>query len=289
MYPLNFVKLHGQGNDFILIDGLKEEVDLPPHLIHHLCRRRFGVGADGVLLLLPSQVADFRMRIYNADGSEAEMCGNGIRCLGKYVYDHGLIDRLALTVETGAGIKSLKLALREGRADRITVNMGMPVFEKSRIPMAGERGEAIQEGIPIDNLTLKITALSMGNPHCVLFVDEIASAPVEKLGPLLENSRFFPQRTNVEFVSVLKRDELEARVWERGVGETLACGTGACAAAVASARSDFADRKVVVHLPGGDLEVDWQEDGYVYLTGPVVEIYQGMVLEEWLLQQYEED
>lgn len=272
---MEFVKAHALGNDFIIIDGLAREVELSAEKVRSLCDRRFGIGADGVLVLLPSKKADFRMRIFNADGGEAEMCGNGIRCLATYIYEKGLSLKRDLTIETLAGSRNITLNIVGGKAQSFRVDMGKPTFTRSKIPMLGRGKEAVGELLKVGDLELLATCLSMGNPHCVLFVSNVKTAPVERLGPAVEYLSIFPERTNVEFVEVLNKHELRMRVWERGAGETLACGTGAAASLVAAVRNNLTRRKATVHLQGGNLLVEWAKDDSVYLAGPAKLVYSG--------------
>jgi len=277
-----FVKMHGCGNDYVYIDCRERVIEDPAALARRLSDRHFGIGADGLILILPSERADFRMRIFNADGSEAEMCGNGIRCFAKYLYDRKLIPSEETRIETGAGVLTVRIQAQDGVAKAVTVNMGAPRLERDEVPVLGPPGRAVDEELTIEvphegNVTLRYTALSMGNPHCVIFVDNVDDYPVGTHGPLVENHRIFPNRTNVEFVQVLGRDELKMRVWERGSGETLACGTGASASLVAAVLNGKTDRRATVHLLGGDLEIEWADDGRVYLTGPAEEVFEGVV------------
>jgi diaminopimelate epimerase len=275
---MRFTKMHGLGNHFILVDGFQEKLNEAtlPETACQLCDRHFGIGADGLILVLPSRVADFRWRIFNPDGSEPESCGNGIRCLAKFVYERKLTAETTLTVETLGGVKTLQLNVAGGKVHTVQVDMGEPAFIRRLIPMGGpEEAEALHESIQADGAKLDVTCLSVGNPHCVTFVDEVEQFPVEKLGPQVENHALFPRRTNAEFVQVVNREELWVRVWERGAGETLACGSGACASVIAAARTGRADRRAVVHLLGGDLQIEWAEDGHVHMTGPAVEVFQG--------------
>lgn len=272
---VEFVKAHALGNDFIIIDALARKIEFSAEKVRHLCDRRFGVGADGILLLLPSKKADFRMRIFNADGGEAEMCGNGIRCLAKYIYKKGLSSERELAIETLSGERRVVLNVTGKDVQSVQVDMGKPIFTRSKIPMLGDEKEAVDELLKVGDLDLKVTCLSMGNPHCVIFVSNVKAVSVERLGPAIEDLPVFPKRTNIEFVEVLNKNELQMRVWERGAGETLACGTGAAASLVAAARNNFALRKATVHLQGGDLLVDWGKDDRVYLTGPATLVYSG--------------
>ena len=277
---MNFTKKQGLGNDFIMIDGFKET--LSPDLMtmtKQLCDRHFGIGADGVIIVLPSDKADYRMRIINADGSEVEMCGNGIRCFAKYVYEAGLLpqgqDRF--TVETLAGIMTPRIVLQGDNATAVTVDMGEPVLERGDVPMLGPVGQAINEPIAVLDTTFSLTAVSMGNPHCVIFVDDVEQIDLIKYGPALENHSAFPRKTNVHFVEVMNRQELRMRVWERGVGITLACGTGACAVLVAAVLNKKTERKAKVHLPGGTLEIEWADNNHIYMTGPAQSVFTGKV------------
>ncbi|MGI9952309.1 diaminopimelate epimerase [Moorellaceae bacterium AZ2] len=278
---LHFTKMHGLGNDFVLVNCFKEKIpgDLA-EVARRLCHRRFGVGADGLVFLLPSQVAELKMRIFNPDGSEAEMCGNGIRCLARFAYEEGLVPGPAIRVETLAGIIVPQLIVEGGRVVGVRVDMGEPRLARRDIPMSGNEERAIDIPLEVKGETVKVTCVSMGNPHCVLFVPAVDSAPVTTLGPLIENHTLFPQRTNVEFIEVLNPAEVKMRVWERGAGETLACGTGACAAVVAAALTKRTGRQVTVHLAAGDLTIEWAPDNRVFMTGPAVRVFDGVYLEE---------
>lgn len=271
MKIIEFVKMHGLGNDFILVDCLHQEIDDPKEFAIKYCNRRFGIGADQLLLLYPSEIADFKMRIFNADGSEVEMCGNGIRCFAKYVWDRGLSDKEVLLVETLAGIIKPK---RVG--ELIQVDMGKPEFAPSKIPVDVDGERAFDIRLEVLGWHVRLNCVSMGNPHAVIFLEEDPkNFAVSKYGPLIENHPTFPNRTNVEFAYVINPSEISMRVWERGAGETLACGTGACATAVAAMTKGLTDRKVTVHLLGGDLQIEWAEDGHVYMTGPAEEVFEG--------------
>jgi len=275
---MRFTKMHGLGNDFVMVDAFEEKLDEAtlPERARELCDRHFGIGADGLILVLPSRVANFRMRIFNPDGSEPESCGNGIRCFARFVYDRKKTADTTLTVETLGGVQTLKLNVAGGTVQTVRADLGEPAFARRLIPMRGpEEGEALNEKVKVDGAKLDVTCLSVGNPHCVTFVDDVERFPVEKLGPQLEQHSLFPRRTNVEFVQVLNRRELRVRVWERGVGETLACGSGACASVIAAARTERADRRATVHLLGGELQIEWCGDGHVQLTGPAVEVFTG--------------
>ena len=274
---MKFTKMQGTGNDYILIQDFERRVVRAAALARRMCQQHFGVGADGLILILKSRRADFKMRIFNPDGSEAEMCGNGIRCLGKLVYERRLTRKKELTIETAAGIRTLRLLVRKGKVFRVAVNMGRPGLEREAIPILGQGSPVLAQRITSLGKTFSATCLSMGNPHCVIFVKRLAPFPVERFGPVIENLPIFPQRTNVEFARVLNRGEVEVRIWERGVGETLACGTGTSAVAVAGVLTGRTDRKIHIHLLGGDLQVDFRADGCVYLAGPANIVFQG----EW--------
>jgi diaminopimelate epimerase len=272
---MRFIKMHGIGNDYVYVDCFQQTVREPEKLAVQMSDRHFGVGGDGLILIMPSDQADARMRMFNADGSEAQMCGNGIRCLAKYVYDSGISRKSKLTVETLAGVLQLELLAANGTVQKVKVNMGMPRLRRQDIPMLGEGEQVLGETLTAGDREFTVTCVSMGNPHCVIYVDEVAQFPVTQYGPLLEHHPQFPQRTNVEWIEWLNRKEIRQRTWERGSGETLACGTGACAAAVASVLNRKTDRRVTVHLLGGDLEIEWADDNHVYMTGPAVEVFRG--------------
>ena len=267
-----FTKMHGLGNDFIVIDCRKKKIAGLSRLMKKLSHRQFGIGFDQALVLLPSKKADFRMDIYNADGGRVEMCGNGIRCFAKYIWDRKLSKKDVLEIETLAGIIKPKKA-----SSLVQVDMGEPIFEGKDIPIS-LNGRVIQYPLIVEEKEFKITCVSMGNPHCVIFVDDVDNFPVAKYGPLIENHPLFPKRTNVEFIQVINKKRIKMRVWERGSGETLACGTGACAALVAANLNGLAGRKVVIHLAGGDLKIEWSlKDNHVYMTGPATEVFTGVV------------
>jgi diaminopimelate epimerase len=275
---LKFAKMHGAGNDYVYVNCFETEIEDPAALAIELSSRNFAIGADGLILIMPSEVADVRMRMFNSDGSESEMCGNGIRCVAKYAYDHNLVDKTEITAETGAGILTLQLFPNaDDRIEKVRVNMGRPRLKRGEIPMTGSAEDQVV-GIELDVLdrTFRITCASMGNPHCVIFVEDVDQFPVEKYGPVIENHEIFPRRTNVEFVEVVSRTELKQRTWERGSGETLACGTGASAVTVAAVLNDLTERKVLNHLLGGDLEMEWAEDGSVFMTGPAIQVFEGV-------------
>lgn len=274
---ISFTKMHGTGNDYIYINAMKKMPKKPESLAVQMSDRHYGVGSDGLILVLPSDEADFRMSMFNPDGSEAEMCGNGIRCFVKYVFDKGLTKKKEISVETLAGIKHLKLQVRNNKVTSVLVDMGEPVLQRERIPMLGEPGMVIREQLPLEDGTrFSITSVSMGNPHVVIFVEDIVNFPVAKYGPLIENNDLFPRRTNVEFVQIINEKEVIQRTWERGTGETLSCGTGASAVTVACILTKKTERKLKVHLSGGDLDLEWKEkDNHVYLKGPAVEVFEG--------------
>jgi diaminopimelate epimerase len=271
---MKFWKMHGLGNDFIVIENSDERIGdtEAAELAQKLCERRFSVGADGLLLVCNSAVADVKMRIFNADGSEAEMCGNGMRCFAKYCYENNIAKKSELTVETLAGIKRTWLTVEDDTVVSVMVDMGTPTLDRSEIPMLG-RGTCVNEDLQVNGEKYKVTCLSVGNPHCVVFVDEVDDFPVQIVGPKIENHGLFPKKTNVEFAQVLSRSELKVRVWERGCGETLACGTGACAAVAAGNLLRKVGNKVRVHLVGGDLEVEYAER--LFLSGPAQKVFEG--------------
>jgi len=271
---VQFWKMHGLGNDFIVIDNIDGKIgdSEAAGLAQKLCERRLSVGADGLLLLSNSTVADARMRTFNADGSEAEMCGNGVRCFAKYIYENGILKKKELAVETLAGVKNVWLTVGNEAVESVKVDMGTPEWDRSKIPMQGQ-GTCINQDLRVDEENYKVTCLSMGNPHCVIFVDNVDEFPVEYVGPIVENHEAFPKRANVEFAQVSGRDELKVRVWERGCGETMACGTGACASAVVANRLGKVGGKVKVHLRGGDLLLD--VEARVFMTGPAEKVFEG--------------
>ena len=269
--------MHGLGNDYIVIDDRDQKISDASALAKKLCERRFSVGADGLLLVCNSKVADVKMRIFNADGSEAEMCGNGIRCFSKYCFENGIAKKEAFSVETLSGIKPVWLAVKDGEAQVVKVDMGAPNWERSAIPMLGE-GTSINENLEVDGELYKVTCLSMGNPHCVTFVDNVDEFSVDYVGPIIENHKAFPKRTNVGFVQVLNKAELKVRVWERGCGETLACGTGTCAAVAAANKLGKVGNKVTVHVLGGELQVEVGKT--LFLSGAAEKVYEGTLFEE---------
>ncbi len=282
---MKFYKSHGLGNDFIIINCLEiPEFDYTG-ASRILCRRGTGIGADGLIVLLPSHNADFRMRIFNCDGSEAEMCGNGIRCLGKYIYDSRLSSRLEFEIETLAGVKKLSCHKNErGKISSVLVNMGIPLFQPDKIPVKGISLPAVMDyPMFFNDRELKINCLSMGNPHCVIFIDDCQDLAIEETGPFLENHSLFPERINVEFVSLLSEDRIKVKVWERGVGLTGACGTGACASAVIAMLKGYVKRNVIVELPGGELQVMWDKENFVHMNGEVEGVFYGELSEEIIL------
>jgi diaminopimelate epimerase len=276
---MKFTKMQGAGNDYVYVNCFEENVTNPAEVARKVSNRNFGIGSDGLILIMPSSVADVRMRMFNSDGSESEMCGNGIRCVAKYAYDHGIVSKKEITAETGAGILTLQLFTNsDNRVDRVRVNMGDPRLTRTEIPMTGDGSlRVVNEPLNILHSIFSITCVSMGNPHCVIFVDDVESFQVEKYGPLIENHELFPRRTNVEFVQIISRNEVRQRTWERGAGETLACGTGASAVIVAGVLNNLTERRIINHLSGGDLEMEWPENGPVFMTGPAVEVFNGEI------------
>jgi len=274
---MKFTKMHGAGNDYVYIDGFAETVSDPAALAIKVSDRHFGVGSDGLILILPSEVADVRMRMFNADGSEAEMCGNGVRCVAKYARDHGLVSGDEIRVETGAGVLPLQLAFAaDGTVERVRVNMGMPRLMAGEIPTTlTADGMVVNVRLEVLDKTFAVTCVSMGNPHCVIYVDDVDTFPVATYGPAIENHPAFPKRINVEFVEIVSPTEVRQRTWERGAGETLACGTGASAVTVAGVLTGRTERSLVNHLRGGDLFLEWCEAGEVLLSGPAVEVFSG--------------
>ena len=273
-----FTKMHGLGNDYVCINCFRERVEDPPGFARALCDRHYGIGADGLILICPSKVSDFKMEIYNSDGSVAGMCGNGIRCLGKYVYDYGLTGKETLSIETKSGIRNMHLQIRDGKACGAMVDMGVPRLNAHSIPILSEKDLVINDPIEVQEKNYRMTGISMGNPHAVIFSEEINGIFLEETGRELEFHPRFPERANIEFCHVTARDRMEIRVWERGVGETLACGTGACAAVVASVLNDLTDEEVIVKLLGGELSVRWDRKvNHVFLEGPAVKVFDGVL------------
>lgn len=274
---MRFTKMQGAGNDYVYINGFQERVSDPSSLAVAVSDRHFGIGADGLVLILPSEIADVRMRMFNADGSEAQMCGNAIRCVAKYAWDHGLTAANPMRIQTEAGIKEIQVFLgADGWVNRARVNMGTPILDGPTIPIAIAKDRIINEPIASASGTYTITGVSMGNPHVTIYVDDVAKVDLERVGPELERHPLFPQRMNVHFVQIGSPSELTMRTWERGSGITLACGTGASAVCVAGVLTGRSQRKVLIHLYGGDLELEWNErDNRVYMTGPAVEVFSG--------------
>lgn len=273
---MRFTKMHGAGNDYVYVNCFSEPFPTDPAaLAIAVSDRHQGIGADGLILICPSERGDARMRMYNADGSESEMCGNGIRCVAKYVHDHGIAKKELLRIETGRGVLTLQLFIEQGQARRIRVNMGPPILKSADIPTTLPGDPPIKQALSVGGRELRVTCVSMGNPHCVTFVDEITDEWVLGIGPQIETHPAFPRRVNAEFIQVWSPTEFNMRVWERGSGETQACGTGACAACVAGVLAGVTERRVLAHLPGGDLELEWAESGDVFLTGEAVEVFSG--------------
>ena len=273
-----FTKMHGLGNDYVCINCFRERVEDPPGFARALCDRHYGIGADGLILICPSKVSDFKMEIYNSDGSVAGMCGNGIRCLGKYVYDYRLTGKETLSIETKSGIRNMHLHIQDGKACGAMVDMGVPRLNAHSIPILSEKNLVINDPIEVQKKNYRMTGISMGNPHAVIFSEEINGISLEETGRELEFHPRFPERANIEFCHVTARDRMEIRVWERGVGETLACGTGACAAVVASVLNDLTDEEVIVKLLGGELSVRWDRKvNHVFLEGPAVKVFDGVL------------
>jgi len=277
-----FFKMQGLGNDYVYIDCIngKEPIDIK-NLTNRLSNRHFGVGSDGLILLCKSKVADLKMRMFNSDGSEAQMCGNGIRCVAKLAYELGLICEEITTIETLSGIKTLKLNIVKGKVKTVEVDMGAPILEATKIPVSSSakiEDKKVKAEVKVKNKKIELTCVSMGNPHAVTFVNNIKNFKVAEYGPILENADIFPEKANIEFVEVVDKNNIKMRVWERGSGETLACGTGACSSVVASRLNGYTDRKVNVQLLGGNLEIEWKPNNHVHMTGPAVTVFKG----EWI-------
>ncbi len=286
---MKFSKMHGAGNDYIYVNCFEENVTDPEKLAVILSRRHYSVGSDGLVLIMPSDKADFRMRIFNADGSEAMMCGNATRCIGKYVYDFGLTAKTDITLETNSGIKYLTLFTENGKVRKVTVDMGKAILTPRDIPIDSSLERFIAQPVTADGITYKVTAVSMGNPHAVIFTDDVDSLDLEKIGPPMENHELFPNRVNTEFVQVINSRTLKMRVWERGSGETYACGTGTCATVVAACLNGICrqDEDVLVHLVGGDLTINYKSDGTVLMTGGAEYVYTGEVSDEYIKSEME--
>jgi len=278
MSQLRFTKMHGAGNDYVYVNLFEEQLPASPEKLAPLVSdRHFGIGGDGLILITPSEVADARMRMFNADGSEAEMCGNGLRCVAKYVYDHGIAKKDKLTLETGAGVLAVQLETDGDVARRVTVNMGEPILDAAKIPTTFGESPVVNQRLEAGGREFAVTCVSMGNPHCVIFVDKADDDLVLKIGPQIEKAAQFPSRVNVEFIEIISPTEVRQRTWERGSGETLACGTGASAVCVAGVLTGKLERRIMNHLLGGDLELHWNEDdNHVYMTGPAEEVFSGV-------------
>lgn len=275
---MKFTKMQGLGNDYVYVNCFEEKIENPPAVARYVSDRHFGIGSDGLIMINPSEVADFEMEMYNADGSRGEMCGNGIRCVAKYVYDYGLTDKTQISVETLGGIKYLDLTVEDGKVVLVKVDMGKPELKSDLIPIISENEKVIDEPIEVDGQVYHMTGVSMGNPHTVNYVDDVKNLDLEKIGPKFENHERFPKRINTEFVHCIDRNTVEMRVWERGSGETLACGTGACAVAVASILNNLTDTRVTVKLLGGDLQIEWdREKNHVFMTGPAKVVFDGVI------------
>lgn len=276
---MKFTKMHGIGNDYVYVNCLQEEVKDPSETAKFVSDRHFGIGSDGLILIKPSDKADFEMEMYNSDGSRGEMCGNGIRCVAKYVYDYGLTDKTQISVDTLAGVKYLDLKVEAGKVLEVTVNMGEPSLVPRDIPVIADEEKAVKIPLEVEGKSYDMTCVSMGNPHCVLFLDEdISELDLKEIGPAFENHKRFPERINTEFINVINRNTIKMRVWERGSGETLACGTGACAAAAAAYLNGFTERKVTVKLLGGDLTIEWKEESnLIFMTGSATTVFDGEI------------
>ena len=279
---MKFTKMQGAGNDYVYINGFTEKIEQEekPEWVRKVSDRHFGIGSDGAIFINPSDVADFEMEMYNADGTRSEMCGNGIRCVGKYVYDKGLTDKTQFTVVSAGKIKVLDLTVENGKATFIKVNMGEPILEAKQVPVVSDNEEVIDEPIYISEVdaTYNMTCVSMGNPHAVVFMNDVENLAIEKIGPYFENHVRFPNRTNTEFVKVIDRNNVQMRVWERGTGETLACGTGCCATAVACILNGHTDEEVTVHVLGGKIKIFWdRESNLIYMTGPAETVFEGEI------------
>lgn len=280
---MKFTKMHGCGNDYVYVNGFTEKVADKPKAVVALSDRHFGIGSDGVIFINPSQQADFEMEMYNADGTRAEMCGNGIRCVGKYVYDHGMTDKTSITVESFGKVKYLDLTVENGKVVKVKVNMGKPELTANDVPVVSEHEQVIDEEIIVKGKTYRMTCVSMGNPHAVVFMDDVEHLAIEEIGPYFENHEGFPNRTNTEFVQVIDDSHVKMRVWERGTGETLACGTGCCATAVACVLNRLTGAHVTVQVLGGEIEIYWdQKENLVYMTGPAVTVFEGETEEAYV-------
>lgn len=275
---MKFTKMHGIGNDYVYVNCFQEKVDNPSEVAKFVSDRHFGVGSDGLILIKPSQIADCEMDMYNLDGSQGAMCGNGIRCVAKYVYDYGIVPKTTLRIATKSGIKELNLTVENGKVSLVRVNMGSPILEASKIPVVSDQSQAVNQSIKVNGHTYYFTGVSMGNPHAVVYLDDVDNLDIEKIGPAFEKHPVFPDRVNTEFVKVIDRKTLKMRVWERGSGETLACGTGACAVAVSSILNNLTEEEVTVKLLGGDLKIHWDRlENLVYMTGPATTVFDGEI------------
>ena len=273
---MKFTKMEGCGNDYVYVNGFEEKIDNPNEVAIAVSDRHFGIGSDGLIIINPSEVADFKMCMYNADGSEGKMCGNGIRCVAKYVYDFNLTDKDVITVETLSGIKTLKLNVENGKVKTVRVNMGAPILECDKVPVKYDDEKMINKPVKVDGKTFNITCVSMGNPHAVTFINDTDNLEIEKIGPKFENNDIFPDKVNTEFIQIIDKKTVKMRVWERGSGETFACGTGACASVVASVLNRLTENKVTVKLLGGELEIEYnQDENTVYMTGPARVVFTG--------------
>ena len=278
---IKFTKMHGLGNDYVYIDAINQKIENESSLAKFVSNRHFGIGSDGLILICKSEIADFKMRMFNSDGSEAEMCGNGIRCVGKFVYDKGLTNKTTVKIETLAGIKTLILNTKDGKVETARVDMGEPILEAEKIPVISTEEPVKNLELEAENKKFKFTCVSMGNPHAITIVENTKEFDVEKYGKVLEVDKAFPKKANIEFAQIIDRKNINMRVWERGAGETLACGTGACATAVACNLNGLTDRKVNIELLGGTLNIEWNEtDNHVYMTGPAVTVFDGELYEE---------
>lgn len=277
---MKFTKMHGTGNDYIYVNGLVETIENPAEFAIQYSDRHKGIGSDGLVMILASETCDFRMRMFNADGSESEMCGNASRCIGKYVYDKGLTNKTTLTLETLAGVKALQLFIgADQKVEKVTVDMGEPILDAALIPVTSDKNRVINEPLAFNSeIRYNITTVSMGNPHAVIFTTDILQLDLPKIGPVIENATIFPRRTNTEFIEVLTKNHVKMRVWERGSGETMACGTGACASVVAGVLNGLISRRTTVELLGGELTIEWkEEDNHVYLTGGATTVFEGEI------------
>ena len=273
---MKFTKMEGCGNDYVYVNGFEEKIDNPNEVAIAVSDRHFGIGSDGLIIINPSEVADFKMCMYNADGSEGKMCGNGIRCVAKYVYDFKLTDKDVITVETLSGIKTLKLNVENGKVKTVRVNMGAPILECDKVPVKYDDEKMINKPVKVDGKTFNTTCVSMGNPHAVTFINDTDNLEIEKIGPKFENNEIFPDKVNTEFIQIIDKKTVKMRVWERGSGETFACGTGACASVVASVLNRLTENKVTVKLLGGELEIEYnQDENTVYMTGPARVVFTG--------------